>query len=385
MAIARGRSNNFGVRATSTDFALLFDPVTGDQTRIKQENLTSGSFRDVFNRYEYGEYILIPNVDFVGYVEMWGAGGGCHSHANSDTGNTGGGGGYARSTIRFKKDIPYCIVVGQGGSHVNNTPEGASLFYNSRFWQATIGGGGQGHASGGSGGGLSGIFYNSFGSIDYSPAGGNSRAASQQASVLQTRRSTTYPQQANALLIAGGGGGGGHTGAANHGQAGGGGGTTSNPAHNTTGASQTNGGNGGYGGLAGIAMLGGQAGTGSSHTGGGGGGWFGGGGGGHTTGHHNGGSGGSGHAIDLYSSGPNSHLLQFVSGSYLETSPSVYVGSNASTANTNRPAQDSNARRFATAGRGGGRLGSSPAPLYNATYNIGGDGQVIISLQQGWS
>lgn len=384
MGISRGTSNSFGIRATNSDFGLLFDPVTGDQTRIKYENL-SGQYRDVFNKYEYGEYIFIPSVDFVGYVEMWGAGGGCHSHTNSDTGNTGGGGGYARSTIRFKKDIPYCLVVGQGGSHVNNSIEGVSLFFNNKFWGSSIGGGGQGHASGGSGGGLSGIFYNSFGSIDYTPNGGVNRGNSPGASQLNSQRSTRYPQQANALLIAGGGGGGGHNGSANHGQAGGGGGTTSNTAHNTGQANQTVGGNGGYGGITGIAMLGGQAGTGSSHTGGGGGGWFGGGGGGHTSGHHNGGSGGSGHAIDLYSSGPNSHLLQFVSNSYIETSPSVYVGSNSSTANTNKPAQDTNVRRFATAGRGGGRLGSSPPPLYNNAYNIGGDGQIIISLQQGWS
>jgi hypothetical protein len=132
-------------------------------------------------------------------------------------------------------------------------------------------------------------------------------------------------------------------------------------------------------------MLGGQAGTGSSHTGGGGGGWFGGGGGGHTTGHHNGGSGGSGHAPDLYTSGPNQHLRQFVANSYIETSPSVYVGSNASTSNTNQPAQASNARRNTYTGRGGGRLGSTPAPPYNSTHNIGGNGQVIISLVQGWS
>jgi hypothetical protein len=383
LAIQRGRNNEFKISNLNTEFAYLFDPLNGQQSIIKYSDISVT--RDVFNTDIYGEYIFIPSVDFTGYVEMWGAGGGCHSHANSDTGNTGGGGGYARSTIYFKKDIPYCIVVGQGGSHTNNTIEGCNSFINHRMWQATIGGGGQGHSSGGSGGGLSGIFYNSFGSIDYSPNGGNSRANSLQASQLTSKRSTTYPQQANALLIAGGGGGGGHTGGANHGQAGGGGGTTSNVSHNTGSASQTAGGAGGYGGITGIAMLGGQAGTGSSHTGGGGGGWFGGGGGGHTTGHHNGGSGGSGHAPDLYTGGPNQHLRQFVANSYIETSPSVYVGSNASTSNTNQPAQASNVRRNTTTGRGGGRQGSTPSPLYNSAYNIGGNGQIIISLVQGWS
>lgn len=385
MSIVRGKNNSFLTRSVNKDFGYLFDPLSGQQTIITNNQVYTSQFRDVFNNDTYGEYIFVPSNDFIGYVEMWGGGGGCHSHVNTDTGNTGGGGGYARSTIRFKKDIPYCIVVGQGGSHTNNTIEGCSQFFNNRMWQSTIGGGGQGYSSGGSGGGLSGIFYNSFGSVDYTPNGGTNRGNSQAGSQLISKKSTSYPQQANALLIAGGGGGGGHTGGSNHGQAGGGGGTTSNASHNTTGASQTAGGNGGYGGITGIAMLGGQAGTGSSHTGGGGGGWFGGGGGGHTTGHHNGGSGGSGHAIDLYSSGPNSNLLQFVSGSYLETSPSVYVGSNASTSNTNQPAQAANARRNTSTGRGGGRSGSTPAPLYNSTHNIGGNGQVIISLIQGWS
>ena len=216
------------------------------------------------------------------------------------------------------------------------------------------------------------------GNLDYGISGGNPRAGlSDQAGKVETFF-ISYPQQANALMIAGGGGGSGHP---SYGQGGGGGGLTSNVGHNTGAASQTAGGTGGYGGLAGGDMRGGQAGTGSSHTGGGGGGYWGGGGGGHTTSHHNGGSGGSGHAVDLFTTGPNAALLPFVSGSYTETAPGGYYASSQGP----QCAQRTNIRRTAYAGMGGGWNEYSDPAVYDGPYLMGSNGQLIVSLAQGWS
>jgi hypothetical protein len=376
MAISKGRNNDFLTRSSNSDFGFLLDTITGQQTNLKYSNL-SGQYRDVFNKNELGEYVFVPFVDFTGYVEMWGAGGGAHSHSTTYTTAFGGGGGYTRGMIKFKKDIPYCFIVGQGGIRAYaDTTGGNGEFRNAKGWGSAIGGGGQGYAGGGSGGGLTGIFYKSLGNIEYGVAGGNSRGKSEHGGKVETFY-ISAPQQANALMIAGGGGGGGHP---SYGQGGGGGGTTSQIGHNTGQASQTVGGTGGYGGATGINMLGGESGTGSSHCGGGGGGYWGGGGGGHTTSHHNGGSGGSGHAVDLFTTGANAALLPFVSGSYTETAPGGYNFQSQGP----QCAQRTNPRRTGYAGMGGG-WNEYSNPAGGTPYVTGSSGQLIVSLAQGWS
>ena len=379
MAISKGKNNDFLTRSTNgTEFGFLLDTITGLQRTIKYSDL-SGQYRDVFNKIDFSEYLFIPYSDFTGYVEMWGAGGGSHSHSTSYTATFGGGGGYTRGMIKFKKDIPYCFVVGQGGCRAYADAGGTTMFQNAKGYSGGIGGGGQGYAGGAGGGGLTGIFYKSLGNIDYGVTGGNSRAAASNSAGKLETYFLSPPQQANALMIAGGGGGSGHPA---YGQGGGGGGTSSNTGHNTTSATQTGGGNGGYGGLNGINMLGGQSGTNNSHLGGGGGGYWGGGGGGYTTSHHNGGSGGSGHAVDLYTSGSNSALLPFVSGSYTETAPGGY----SHQAIGPIPAQLSNTRRSTYTGMGGGwNQYSNPSIVASTPYTVGSNGQLIISLAQGWS
>jgi hypothetical protein len=101
-------------------------------------------------------------------VEMWGAGGGGGTYS---TGATGGGGGYSAGTITLNSGVDYAVMVGAGGRGIAaDTAPGT----------APLGGGGQAGKVGfsGQGGGLSGIFTNSY----------------------------TF---ANALVVAGGGGGGG--------------------------------------------------------------------------------------------------------------------------------------------------------------------------------
>lgn len=89
----------------------------------------------------YGSFVLTPEEDFCALVELYGADGG--TYGTDDLENIGGIGGYTKALVKFKKDINYTIVVGQGGG-LNNIN--------------THGGGGKGHLLGGSGGGLSGLF-----------------------------------------------------------------------------------------------------------------------------------------------------------------------------------------------------------------------------------
>ncbi len=368
-----------------------------DLTSKRQRRITYGDVSgvgDIFNEVNYGEYLFVPATDFTGYVEMWGAGGGIHSHSNI---SYGGGGGYTRSTVRFQKNIPYMLIVGQGGNwgsdsvgHIGRGSGDWSPW--DKTWASTIGNGGPSLNQGGGGGGLTGIFYNAIGSLQYTSSirqaattnsipwsgRGNLQAAY---SADAGRKNTLIPEQSNALVIAGGGGGGGHSGAhaSHHGQGGGGGGTNALHAHNSGPGTQTNGGAGGYqSAAAGLALAGGRGGNTSSYTGGGGGGWFGGGGGGHAANtHYNGGSGGSGHAVDLYSVGPNASLINFVSGSYLETAPGHIGGPTLSP----NPAQFTNPKRYTYAGVAGG---SSNVSMPIVSYANGGDGQLIISLQKAW-
>ena len=229
-------------------------------------NVGGGSFYRNYDTtgepwFDYGSHVLKPQNDFLAWVQMWGAGG-AGQHRSGDT--AAGGGGFTQALVQFKAQIPYTIVVGQGGNFDN---------------VATHGGGGRGHSSGGSGGGLSGLFMGSthFGKSSWA-------------------HTTTPVTQSQALLIAGGGGGKGYHTQSHHGAGGGGGGWDGRSGHNSGGGGQTGGGGGGYnGGQTGQALHGGHSGSNTSWLGGGGGGWYGGGGGGHTSNHHNGGGGGSGH------------------------------------------------------------------------------------------
>lgn len=216
-----------------------------------------------FHHYDYGSHILRANKDFKAWVHLWGAGGG--GYHNDSGGIRAGGGGFTQALIQFKANIPYTIMVGEGGQSGD---------------YVTHGGGGRGHSGGGPGGGLTGVFFNT-------------------SLATKTRPSHHSPQvsAANALAIAGGGGGKGHHNQANHGGGGAGGGWSGNPGHNSGAGSQTGGGAGGYnngGGGNGTQLHGGHSYS-NSWNGGGGGGWYGGGGGGHTGNHYNGGGGGSGH------------------------------------------------------------------------------------------
>ena len=263
---------------------------------------------------DYGTYNLIPDNDFYAMVHMWGAGGSNYNSGNS--GARGGGGGFTQGLVLFKSNISYALVIGEAGK------------YNQGTATTTHGGGGGSGTinTGGQGGGLSGIFYNS-----------NTRGRS-------VWNHNAPVRQSQALLIAGGGGGAGHHGSTTHlGQGGGGGGWSGLSAHNSGPGGQWYGGWGNpYSSIyqqSGHALHGGRS-TNQSWVGGGGGGWFGGGGGAFDgTNNHNGGSGGSGHHAmkDSYGIMPNNRLAEFVIWANTETSPSSRTSSWAFCANVKNP------------------------------------------------
>ena len=280
---------------------------------------------------KFGEWTIIPTIDFSAKVKLWGAGGGSHSHGG--TTDAAGGGGHAQADITFLKGTPYTIWVGQGGYYSQGRGWTSHNSHNYRTG-GTFGNGGSGNHAGGAGGGMSGIFFNTLGNGGGPGAGhGYNHTSDHSYGGLATWFRS--PGQQNSLLIAGGGGGQGSN--TTHGQGGGGGGTTGNASHNNSGGTQTSGGSGGYNSAeAGYAFHGGRAGY-NSHSGGGGGGWYGGGGGGHSGGHHDGGAGGSGHALDANSaSGYANYWLKtarpnIVRSSYMEVAPGSHSnrGSNA--------------------------------------------------------
>lgn len=248
--------------------------------------------------YEFGTYTLIPNNDFLAMVHMWGGGGGSYNSGNDSA--RAGGGGFTQGLVRFKKDIPYALTVGQGGRIQS---------YVGRDVTTHGGGGGVYYANSGQGGGLSGIFMNTahrgFDAWAHNPP----------------------VKQEQALLIAGGGGGCGHHRAnTHHGTGGAGGGWYGMNSHNAGGGGQTYGGHAtnysaGSNIVAGQPLHGGQSSRQNTWTGAGGGGWWGGGGGGHSGNHYNGGSGGSGHHAQGRQLGyfPNADLAQYVLWANTET------------------------------------------------------------------
>ena len=263
--------------------------------------------------YDFGSYLLTPKEDFLAWVHMWGAGGGNYNSGNDSA--RAGGGGFTQGLVLFKANIPYTLTVGEAGRYGTTA--------------TTHGGGGDvsNYNNSGSGGGLSGLFYNSthYGKSPwaYSPP----------------------VSQSQALLIAGGGGGAGHHVAAGggHGGGGGGGGWTGNQGHNSGPGGQNGGGHGSYYSSTthseGKALHGGRKSQQGTWSGAGGGGWFGGGGGGHSAGHHDGGSGGSGHHAMPSSvmSQPNNALATFVLAANTENAPSSFNQPRQYSANFKNP------------------------------------------------
>jgi hypothetical protein len=253
---------------------------------------------------DFGTYRLTPLVDFFAWADIWGAGGGNYNSGNDSS--RGGGGGFAKALIQFKANIPYALVVGQGGRSRDNVGSNTT----------THGGGGGGGTGGGGGqgGGLSGIFMNS------NHIGRSNWEHSPPVS------------QAQALVISGGGGGPGHHSMGHHGNGGGGGGRIGRAAHNSSGGTQFYPGH--YNNYShhnlgsGQQLHGGRGSQQGTWVGGGGGGWFGGGGGAHSGGsnHHNGGSGGSGHIATPVEFGlfPNNDKSKFIYCGNMETSPSAH-------------------------------------------------------------
>jgi hypothetical protein len=298
---------------------------------------------------DFGGYVLTPKNDFNAWVSMWGAGGGGTDSSNSCR---AGGGGFTRGLIQFKANIPYTIVIGEGGMSVN---------------RSTFGGGGRGHhgGTGGDGGGLSGLFMDTQ---------HNSRAA-------WAHNVNTPVKREQAILIAGGGGGKGHHVQSHHGNGGGGGGWVGRSSHNTTGGSQWQGGRPGYNNSTvnggGHGFHGGHSGSNTSWIGGGGGGWYGGGGGGHTGTHHNGGAGGSGHHAlpSEVAALPNNDKFEYIITAHTQTSAGHH------NYGTQRPANWRNPLGHNTA-RGGTHVGRGAAG--NNTSEGSRNGKVVIQLAPGY-
>ena len=102
-----------------------------------------------------GQWTITPNMDFTASIKMWGAGGGS-AGAGGYVLTTGGGGGFSSGVMTFINGTPYILVVGEAGTAVTGI--------NGPY---TIGGGGYGQGGNSTarnfrGGGLSGIFANTY-------------------------------------------------------------------------------------------------------------------------------------------------------------------------------------------------------------------------------
>ena len=140
---------------TSKNNGRIFAEGFGQTSRsiTDQSNSNGGQGRN------FGGNVLIPNRTFDAIVKVWGAGGGARGH---DTGNAlAGGAGFSTGKLRFFKDVPYAIMTGQGGDHVTHRHSGTAQRGVHRIAGTYGNGGGVAH-HGGSGGGMSGIFFNTF-------------------------------------------------------------------------------------------------------------------------------------------------------------------------------------------------------------------------------
>ena len=330
MAINRVQPN----RTDANSIATVINTATAEINYLYPEDnkiiFDKGTSNSLWDNPGYGvtysEWAIIPTTTFKGQVKMWGAGGGAHG----STGGAAGGGGHTYGDVRFLKDIPYVVWVGEGGFYAHHNYDSNAQRY--RFRQGTtFGNGGGGGHNGGGGGGLSGLFF------DCAPTGGGPGGGFGH--VGTTFRS---PGQSTSLLIAGGGGGAGHHGTGQHGQGGGGGGETANHGHAQAQANQHAGGHRwdtGSAGQIGYAFQGGFGGA-TSYTGGGGGGWYGGPGGTHgSTNHHNGGGGGSGHILPNTIAGYPNHWIKeqypnLVKNAGSVTAPGLHQNHNPAAAGT---------------------------------------------------
>jgi hypothetical protein len=309
----------------------------------------------------YGEWMIVPTVDFKTQVKIWGAGGGAHG----STGGAAGGGGHTYGDVRFLKGVPYIVWVGEGGfySYHSYNSNGGRYIYRSN---TTFGGGGGGGHNGGGGGGMSGLFFQA------APTNGGPGHGYQ--AVATSFRS---PGQSTALLIAGGGGGAGHHGTSNHGQGGGGGGEVANHGHAQAQSNQHAGGHRWDAGSAGQIAWQFQGGFGgsSSYTGGGGGGWYGGPGGTHHSSHHNGGGGGSGHILpNTTGERPNYWIKEqypnIVVNAGTTTAPGVHQNHNPAAAGTS----DVDYTNYVGYGAGN-------STTYTPSTNRGNNGRVMIRFK----
>jgi len=247
--------------------------------RVEKNDSTIFSFSgDSLKLNDFGEYYIFPTVSFWAQIKMWGAGGG----------SNGGLGGYSCGKVYFNQGTKYIVYVGEGGTETGSGKYG------------TFGGGGLvgiTMSSGvfvGTGGGLTGLFIESF-------------------------------SQSNSIIIAGGGGGGMIYNPWGVIRGGNGGGTEGErgyyatyPSYAGYGGTQTEGGargpgGGNHGSLAGAPLQGGKGAstiTGSYSGSGGGSGYFGGGGG--TNGNYAGGPGGGGSGFIHSSLVTNGTTSQFI-------------------------------------------------------------------------
>jgi hypothetical protein len=363
MAINRVQTDRTDVIAT------VINSATGAMEYLYPEDnsivFDKGSGQSLWNDpgygIRYGEWTIVPTVDFKGQVKMWGAGGGSHGA----TTGAAGGGGHTAADVKFLKGVPYVVWVGESGFYSHHNYDSNGSRYRYRMSSSFGNGGGAGH-NGGGGGGLSGLFF------DAAPTNGGPGAGFN--AVGTTFRS---PGQATSLLIAGGGGGAGHHGTSNHGQGGGGGGDTANPGHAQQPANQHAGGHRWDIGAAGqIAwqFQGGYGGA-SSYTGGGGGGWYGGTGGTHHSSHHNGGGGGSGHILTNTAAGyPNYWIREqypnLVKNAVTTTAPGAHQNFNPAPAGTSDPDYVN------YAGYGGGN-----STTFTPTTSSGRNGRVMIRFR----
>jgi hypothetical protein len=340
---------------------------------IKQDSIIfdKGTGQSLWNNpgygVTYGEWMIVPNDNFITEVKMWGAGGG--AHGGGGTGGAAGGGGHTYGTVQFLKGIPYVVWVGESGFYQNYSYDSNANRHCFRSGTTFGGGGGGGH-NGGGGGGLSGLFFECA-----ATGGGPAHGIN---AVSTTFRS---PGQSTSLLIAGGGGGEGHHSGSNHGGAGGGGGETANAGHATAPATQHSGGHKWdthYPGNMGTQFQGGHGGA-NSYTGGGGGGWYGGTGGTYYPGHHNGGSGGSGHLLpNTISEYPNYWIKEkypnLVSNAGSVVAPAVHGTYNPAAAGI------SDIDYVGYTGYGGGNLDT-----YTPNRSSGNNGRVMIRFKKGMS
>lgn len=128
----------------------LISPALYGKTRWNLDNLSR------MNISSSGQWTITPTSDFTASIKMWGAGGTGNDNTGTFNKYMGGAGGYSSGTASFVSGIPYVLIVGEAGTMV--------VGINGPY---TIGGGGYGQGGDATtpnlrGGGLSGLFSQSY-------------------------------------------------------------------------------------------------------------------------------------------------------------------------------------------------------------------------------